>query len=100
MSRLKLSKKLSTLALITFVVSGCDALPPFPTVEIKLVDNRNTKIHRYHLPKERGAKADFLGSIPLSTSAIEKHYCFAASEYSKIENYLSKVEDIAQKRCK
>jgi hypothetical protein len=88
-----------TLVLITLGVSACDQLPPFPTVEVKLVDNRNGKIHRYNLPKERGVKAPYLGSVPASLGAVDKHYCYAAAEHSKLELYISKVEDIAQKRC-
>ena len=95
-----MSKRLLTLALICLSVSACSELPEFPSVETKLVDNRNAKLHRYELPKERGQSATFLGSVTLDTRAIEKHYCFAAREYVKVEQYISAVEDVARRRCR
>lgn len=92
--------KLLIAAATCFLGSACSELPDFPTVETKLVDNRNAKLHRYNLPKQRGESAEFLGSIALSTGAIEKHYCFAAREYVKVEQYISAVEDLARRRCR
>lgn len=97
-----MSKRLLTLALTICAGSlvACDQLPEFPTVETRLVDQKNAKIHRYHLPKQRGEKAPYLGSLPLTFGAINKSYCFAPSEYSKVEQYLSSLEDLARERCK
>lgn len=88
------------MAATCFLASACSELPDFPSVETKLVDNRNARLHRYELPKQRGQPATFLGSIPLATPAIEKHYCFAPREYVKLEEYLSAVEDVARQRCR
>lgn len=97
-----MSKKSLTLALSILSASlcACDNLPPFPTVEVKLVDAGNAKIHRYHLPKKRGEKAPYLGSVMAHLNVVNKNYCLAPSDYSKLEQYLSKVEDIATRRCK
>jgi hypothetical protein len=97
------SKKLLIMA-ATFLSAtsfiACNQLPQFPTVEAKLVDNAHAKLHRYNLPKERGQNPEFLGSIALDTSSIEKHYCFSARGISNIQNYISAVEDIARQRCR
>lgn len=92
--------KLLSLALICWAVSGCDQLPAFPTIEIKLVDAKHEKIHKYELPKRRGEKAPYIGSVEASFLALEKHFCMSPSNYSKLEDYISDVEDIANKRCK
>lgn len=93
-------KKSLTLALICFGVSACDKLPPFPTVEVKLVDAKNDQIHRYNLPTKRGEKAPYLGSVPASFEAINKNFCLAPKEYSKLEQYISALEDLAERKCK
>lgn len=95
-----MKKKSSLLVAICFLGSGCGALPPFPTVEVKLVDATHAKIHKYHLPKQRGEKAPFIGSVEAKFNELEKHLCMSPSNYSKLEEYLSKVEDIAERKCK
>lgn len=98
-----MSKKLSMLALTFLSVTSavaCNQLPPFPTVEAKLIDDSHAKIHRYNLPKKRDENPQFLGSIPLDTRSINKHYCFSARGISDIQNYISTVEDIARQRCR
>lgn len=88
------------LLVASLFVLGCEGLPPFPKVEIKLVDAKNDKIHLYNLPQKRGDKAPYLGSTPASIPALNKNYCLAPSEYSKLEQYISAVEDVAERRCK
>jgi hypothetical protein len=93
-------RRLATLAIMINFLIGCSQLPPFPTVEVKIVDVKNGKIHRYELPKKQGDEPKYLGSIPYSSNAINKHVCMAPAEYSKLEEYLVKLEDALTEKCK
>ncbi len=96
-----MSKKLLMLvATCSSVLSGCGQMPSFPTIQAKLVDARNGKIHVYHLPKHRGEKAPYIGSVEARFLEIEKHFCFSPRGMSDLQAYLSKVEDLAEQRCK
>jgi hypothetical protein len=88
------------ICLTAISLIGCSGLPPFPSVEIKLVDTKHGKIHRYELPKRRGEDAKYLGSINLTFANLEKNFAIAPKEYSKLEQYISAVEDVAERRCK
>lgn len=92
------------LILVAIILSGsligCDDLPPFPTVKINLVDTKHGKLHRYELPKERGVDAPYLGADNLTYQRINKHYTMAPEEWSKLEGYISRLEDTIRKKCR
>lgn len=95
-----MSKRLLTLALITFAVSACAGFPPMPDIEVKLIDERNSKAHIYQVPKQSGQRAPYLRSEPLTLQSLNKNYCIAPRQYSIFEEYMSKVEDHARDKCK
>lgn len=71
-----------------------------PDIEIKLVDQTNGKVHYYLIPKQQGEEAKHLRSVPLTFTNLKKNFCIEPKEYSKLEVYLSAVDDAAKEHCK
>lgn len=89
--------KLKSLLLVLncLSVSACSTLmrAEFPgDLEAKLIDARNTKIHRFRIPQNRNVDATFLGSHHLEIENLDKNVCYSPSEHSKLEEYTSKLE--------
>jgi hypothetical protein len=79
---------------------ACAGIPPIPDIEVKLVDQKNGKIHYYLVPKQNGQKAQYLRSVPLTFSNLNKNFAIDPKNYSVLEGYISEVEDYAKEKCK
>ena len=86
-------------ASIFLLLTACESLPPMPDIEVKLVDQRNAKVHYYLLPKRQGENAPYLRSVPLTFSNLNKNFAIDPRNYSILERYMSTVEDYARERC-
>lgn len=82
------------------ILVACAGIPPIPDIEVKLVDQKNGKIHYYLVPKQNGQKAQYLRSVPLTFSNLNKNFAIDPHNYSILEGYISEVEDYARDRCK
>jgi hypothetical protein len=91
--------KLTILIALFNAIVACAGFPPVPDIEVKLVDQKNAKIHYYLIPKREGESAPFLRSEPLTLSNLNKNFAIDPKNYSILETYLSEVSDHAKEKC-
>lgn len=70
-----------------------------PDIEVKLVDQKNAKVHVYLVPKQPGQAAQFLRSEPLTFTSLNKNFAIDPKNYSTLEEYISQVEQYAKEKC-
>ena len=85
---------------LCLALSGCAGFPPVPDIEVKLIDQRNGKIHYYLVPKQQGQTATHLRSEPLTIQSLNKNFAIDPHNYSILETYMSEVEDHAKANCR